>query len=172
MQNLPTVQWHMVVQCVRVPSRMVPEVQKTALAMEWSATPFSVKQWGRIRIQWRGGKQRLKDDTTSVQSQDVTRTFEEVQKTNQLLMRLIDHMKKAEHCVEAIEDKLATSISSSSTAKTSWKKAVSPVVRICPLALYFSSCGYSPFLLKKISGGRGLYVEYINYVCVWGVYVE
>lgn len=63
--------------------------------------------------------ERLKDDTTSVQSQDVTHTFQEVQKTNQLLMRLIDHMKKAEHCVEAIEDKLATSISSSSTAKTS-----------------------------------------------------
>ena len=38
-------------------------------------------------------RERMKDDTTSVQSQHVTHTFQ-VQKTNQLLMRLIDHVKK------------------------------------------------------------------------------
>ena len=43
------------------------------------------------------------NDTTSVQSQHVTHTFQ-VQKTNQLLIRLIDHVKKTERRVEAIED--------------------------------------------------------------------
>ena len=64
-------------------------------------------------------------------------TAKQVQKTNHLLAKLMNQLKKIDHRVKAIEDKLD---SGNSTVKKSQRKRVPPVVRV-------SVCGGSlPFI--------------------------
>lgn len=68
------------------------------------------------------------ESTSSTPSQDMSGAFVELQKTNELLTKLISQMKRTEHRVQVIEEKLD---STSSKTRKSEKKPVPPAVRVC-----------------------------------------